>query len=86
VAASPAAFLAIALASMLAAGKPLPAAGDFGRFRLYNLVAGTQAAVGAVAAVVSTLVRVQVLVAWELRARRRGRPSVLGPASVQLGP
>jgi hypothetical protein len=32
--------------------------------------------------VVSTLVMVQalVLVALELRARRRGRPSVLGPA------
>jgi uncharacterized protein len=32
VAVSPAAFLAIALLGMVAAGKPLPTAGDFGRF------------------------------------------------------
>jgi membrane protease YdiL (CAAX protease family) len=48
----------------------------------YNLVAATQASVGTIAAVVSTLVIVQalVLLAFERRARRRGRPSVLGPA------
>jgi hypothetical protein len=49
---------------------------------VYNFVGATQAAVGAVAAVVSTLVMVQalILVALELRARRREQPSVLGPA------
>jgi uncharacterized protein len=49
---------------------------------VYNFVGATQAAVGGVAAVVSTLVMVQalILVALELRARRRGQPSVLGPA------
>jgi hypothetical protein len=49
---------------------------------VYNLVAATQASVGTIAAVVSNLVIVQalVLVAFELRARRHGRPSVLGPA------
>ena len=41
---------------------------------------GTQAATGVLAAVVSTLVMVQgvVLIVLELRARRRGLPSVLG--------
>jgi membrane protease YdiL (CAAX protease family) len=49
---------------------------------VYNFVGATQAAVGAVAAAVSTLVMVQalILVALELRARRREQPSVLGPA------
>jgi membrane protease YdiL (CAAX protease family) len=49
---------------------------------LYNMVSGTQAATGTLAAVVSTLIMIQgvVLVVLELRARRRGRPSVLGPA------
>ena len=49
---------------------------------LYNFVSGTQAATGLLAAVVTTLVMIQavVLVVLELRARRRGRPSVLGPA------
>jgi membrane protease YdiL (CAAX protease family) len=49
---------------------------------VYNFAAATQASVGTIAAVVSTLVIVQalVLVAFELRARHRGRPSVLGPA------
>jgi hypothetical protein len=49
--------------------------------RLYNFVAATQAATGMLAAVVSTLIMIQgiVLIALELRARRRGRPSVLGP-------
>jgi membrane protease YdiL (CAAX protease family) len=49
---------------------------------LYNFVSGTQAATGLLAAVVSTLVMIQgvVLIVLELRARRRGRPSVLGPA------
>jgi membrane protease YdiL (CAAX protease family) len=47
---------------------------------LYNLVSGTQAATGILAAVVSTLVMIQgvVLIFLELRARRHGRPSVLG--------
>jgi CAAX protease family protein len=49
---------------------------------LYNLVSGTQAATGLLAAVVSTLIMIQaaVLTVLEVRARRRGRPSVLGPA------
>jgi membrane protease YdiL (CAAX protease family) len=49
---------------------------------LYNLVSGTQAASGLLAAVVTTLVMIQgvVLIILELRARRLGRPSVLGPA------
>ncbi len=48
---------------------------------LYNFVSGTQAATGLLAAVVTTLVMAQgvVLIVLELRARRRGRPSVLGP-------
>jgi membrane protease YdiL (CAAX protease family) len=49
---------------------------------LYNVVGATQAATGVLAAVVSTLIMIQglVLIALDLRARRRGRPSVLGPA------
>ena len=50
---------------------------------LYNFVSGTQAGTtGLLAAVVTTLIMLQavVLVVAELRARRRGRPSVLGPA------
>jgi uncharacterized protein len=49
---------------------------------LYNFVAATQAATGMLAAVVSTLIMIQgiVLIVADLRARRRGRPSVLGPA------
>ncbi len=49
---------------------------------LYNLVAGTQAATGMVAAVVSTLIMIQaiLLISCDLRARHRGQPSVLGPA------
>ena len=49
---------------------------------LYNFVSGTQAATGLLAAVVTTLVMIQavVLIILELRARRRGRPSILGPA------
>lgn len=48
---------------------------------LYNLVGATQAATGLLAAVVSTLIMIQgvVLIVLEVRARRRGRPSVLGP-------
>ena len=48
---------------------------------LYNVVSGTQAATGILAAVVSTLIMIQaiVLIVLEMRARRRGRPSVLGP-------
>ena len=50
---------------------------------LYNVASGTQAATGMVAAVVSTLVMIQgvLLIILEVRARRHGRPSVLGPAS-----
>jgi membrane protease YdiL (CAAX protease family) len=49
---------------------------------LYNVVSGTQAATGLLAAVVSTLIMIQglALIVLDLRARRRGRPSVLGPA------
>lgn len=51
---------------------------------VYNFVGATEGAVavGAIAAAISTLVMVHgiVLVLLELRARRRGRPSVLGPA------
>jgi membrane protease YdiL (CAAX protease family) len=49
---------------------------------LYNFVSATQAATGMLAAVVSTLIMIQgaVLIGLDLRARRRGRPSVLGPA------
>jgi membrane protease YdiL (CAAX protease family) len=49
---------------------------------VYNLVGGgTDAAVGTIAAVVSTLVMVQgiTLVVLEVRARRAGRPTVIGP-------
>lgn len=48
---------------------------------IYNLATATVAASGIIAAVTSTLVVVQaiVLVALELHARKRGRPSVLGP-------
>jgi len=49
---------------------------------LYNLVSATQAATGVLAAVVSTLIMIQgiALIILDLRARRRGRPSILGPA------
>jgi uncharacterized protein len=49
---------------------------------LYNFVGATQAATGMLAAVISTLIMIQgvVLIVLELRAHRRGRPSVLGPA------
>jgi hypothetical protein len=49
---------------------------------LYNLVAGTQAAAGLPAAVVSTLIMIQAaaLIVLEVQARRRGQPRVLGPA------
>src|SRR5271166_1217914 len=49
---------------------------------LYNFVSGTQAATGMLAAVVSTLVMIQgvLLIVLEVRARRHGRPSVLGSA------
>jgi len=49
---------------------------------VYNFVGATQAAVtGPIAAIISTLIMIQgiVLVLLDLRARRRGRPSVLGP-------
>lgn len=49
---------------------------------IYNTVGATQAAVGTLAAVITTLVMVQgiVLIVLDVLARRRGRPSVLGPA------
>jgi membrane protease YdiL (CAAX protease family) len=49
---------------------------------LYNFVGATQAATGILAAVVSTLIMIQgvALIVLEVRARRRGRPSILGPA------
>jgi membrane protease YdiL (CAAX protease family) len=48
---------------------------------MYNLVGATQAATGTLAAVISTLIMIQaiVLIAWELRARHLGRPSILDP-------
>ena len=48
---------------------------------LYNVVSGTEAATGLLAAVVSTLIMLQavILIVLDLRGRRRGRPSVLGP-------
>jgi CAAX protease family protein len=48
---------------------------------LYNVVSATQAATGLLAAVVSTLVMIQgvALIVLEVRSRRHGRPSVLGP-------
>jgi hypothetical protein len=48
---------------------------------VYNFVGATQAATGTLAVIVSTLIMVQgiILVVLELRARRRGLPSVLGP-------
>jgi CAAX protease family protein len=48
---------------------------------VYNFVGATQAATGTLAAIVSTLIMVQgiILVVVELRARRRGLPSVLEP-------
>jgi membrane protease YdiL (CAAX protease family) len=53
---------------------------------IYNAVGGTKAATGGsgtIAAVVSTLIMVQafVLVGFELRASRHGKPSILGPTS-----
>jgi membrane protease YdiL (CAAX protease family) len=48
---------------------------------LYNFASGTQAADGMLAAVVTSLVMIQgvLLIVVELRARRRGQASVLGP-------
>lgn len=48
---------------------------------LYNVATGTAAATGTIQAVTSTLVYLQalLLVGLELRARRRGRASILGP-------
>jgi uncharacterized protein len=47
---------------------------------VYNFVSATEATAGAIAAVVTTLIMVQgvVLIALDLHAKRRGRPSVLG--------
>jgi len=49
----------------------------------YNVVGATQAATGVLAAVITTLIMIQgiALVVLDLRARRRGRPSVLGPGT-----
>ena len=46
-----------------------------------NFASGTQAADGMLAAVVTTLVMIKgvLLIVVELRARRRGQASVLGP-------
>ncbi|MGZ4516807.1 MAG: nitroreductase/quinone reductase family protein [Mycobacteriaceae bacterium] len=54
----------------------------------YNFVGATQAATGTLAAVISTLIMIQgiALVILDLRARRRGRPSVLGPGTGQERP
>lgn len=48
---------------------------------LFNLATGTVAATGLLQAITSTCVYLQalLLVGLELRARRRGRPSILGP-------
>ena len=61
----------------------LPPTSDFAN-GIYNAVGGTKAATGGsgtIAAVVSTLIMVQALalVGLELRARRHGKPSILGP-------
>jgi len=49
----------------------------------YNFVGGTQAATGVLATVISTLIMIQgiALVLLDLRARRGGRPSILGPGT-----
>ena len=49
---------------------------------VYNLTSGTAAASGTIAAITSTLITLQalLLVGLELRARRRGTGSILGPA------
>lgn len=56
---------------------------------VYNFVGATQAAVsvGAIAAAISTFVMIQgvTLVLLDLRARRRGRPSVLGTSAQGSG-
>jgi hypothetical protein len=48
---------------------------------LYNLATGTAAATGTIQGVTSAFVYIQalLLVGLELRARRRGEPSILGP-------
>jgi membrane protease YdiL (CAAX protease family) len=50
---------------------------------IYNLVGGTAAATGIIGAVVTTMVMIHggILVYLELKARREGRPSILGPRS-----
>lgn len=55
---------------------------------LFNLVSGTQAATGVIAAVVSTLIMAQalLLVGLDLRARHRGQPSPLGATQRFTGP
>jgi membrane protease YdiL (CAAX protease family) len=55
---------------------------------LYNLGTGTAAATGTIQAVITTFVYLQafLLVGLELRARRRGFPSVLGPRESSAQP
>lgn len=55
---------------------------------LYNIASGTQAATGVLAGVITTLVMIQgvVLIVLDLQARRRGRPSILGPAEPEQLP
>ena len=54
---------------------------------LFNVVSGTQAATGVIAAVVSTLVMAQaiLLIGLDLRARHRGQPSPLGATQRSRG-
>ena len=54
----------------------------------YNFVGASQAATGLPAAVISTLIMIQgvALVILDLRARRRGHPSIPGPGTGQERP
>jgi len=54
---------------------------------VFNVVSGTQAATGVIAAVVSTLIMAQalLLVGLDLRARHRGQPSPLGATQRSRG-
>jgi uncharacterized protein len=55
---------------------------------VYNMMAGTQAATGTLAAVVSTFVMVQavLLVLLDVRGRRRGSVVLAGPPATAPGP
>lgn len=48
---------------------------------VYNIVGGTAAAAGTLAAVISVLITVQgiALIAADVTTRHRGHPSILGP-------